>query len=111
MDFVSSAILGGMLWDAVKMGGPLTLDFVKEKVQGYLVDDAMVLRLENLKRRVPISALDSQNAIQTYIENDQEWKLLRQEIQPITSVTINNNGNTKVAMQNSTNNGTQTFNF
>lgn len=45
MDFFTSTLLSGILYDGFKKGVAITTDFLKEKLQGWLVDDALLEQL------------------------------------------------------------------
>jgi hypothetical protein len=50
MDFLTSTILSGMLYDGFKSGATLTASFLKEKLQGWLFDEDVIKQLtDNLK--------------------------------------------------------------
>ncbi|WP_237734014.1 hypothetical protein [Serratia fonticola] len=63
MDFLSSTLLSGMLYDGFKKGAAITKDFLKKKLQGWLADDAV---LEELSSK--INALELQNYGEHIIE-------------------------------------------
>ncbi|MFW2502369.1 hypothetical protein [Clostridium diolis] len=39
MDILSSAILGGVIWDGIKFGGTLTVDHLKKSLKKWLLKD------------------------------------------------------------------------
>ena len=55
MNFLSSTILSGILYDGFKTGAKLTVSFLKENLQGWLFDDAM---LEQLARNLQALELE-----------------------------------------------------
>ncbi|NOI56210.1 GapS6a family protein [Vibrio coralliilyticus] len=50
MDFISSTILSGLLYDGLKGGAKLSVELLKEKLQGWLIDDSVAeLLVDQLK--------------------------------------------------------------
>lgn len=47
MDFLSSTILSGMLYDGFKYGASITAEFLKNRLQGWVFDDTVLERLSN----------------------------------------------------------------
>jgi len=80
MDIISSAILGGLIWDGMKAGLPLTLDYIKKKAQGYILDESTLAKLDELSQKLPETAKTSEEALIAYIENNQQWKALSKQI-------------------------------
>jgi len=65
MDFLTSSALSGMLYDGFKEGIAITTAFLKEKLQGWLVDDAL---LDKLTEKV--NALELQDYGEHVIERE-----------------------------------------
>lgn len=55
MDFLSGAILSGILYDGFKGGANLTVSFLKESLQEWLFDDAV---LDQLVRKLQVLELE-----------------------------------------------------
>ena len=55
MDFLTSTILSGMLYDGFKSGATLTVNFLKEKLQGWLFDNDV---LEQLTDKLKVLELE-----------------------------------------------------
>ncbi|MFT5815762.1 MAG: hypothetical protein ACI9VT_003537 [Psychroserpens sp.] len=66
MDFLTSTVLSGMLYDGFKKGAALTADFLKEKLQGWLYDDVLVEQLAYRLKELELDDL-SENAIERKI--------------------------------------------
>lgn len=50
MDFLTSAILSGLLYDGIKDGAVIGFELLKSKLQGWLIDDNQIkLMVEQLK--------------------------------------------------------------
>ena len=99
MDIISSAILGGLIWDGMKAGLPLTLDYVKKKAQGYILDESTLAKLDELSQTLPETARTSEEALITYIENNQQWKALSKQIVKSRQFTQNITGENAKGVQ------------
>ena len=55
MDFLTSTVLSGMLYDGFKNGAKITASFLKEKLQGWLFDDVVIGQLAD---RLKVLELD-----------------------------------------------------
>ncbi len=64
MDFLTSTVLSGMLYDCFKVGAKLTTDILKEKLQGWLFDDALLGQLAD-----ELSAMELDSFSERTIEN------------------------------------------
>ncbi len=96
MDFLTSTLLSGMLYDGFREGGAITSNFLKEKLQNWLFDDAV---LEDLADKV--NDLELQDYNERVIERKLNESLELQEIlklvtpdqnASIGSVTMNHSG-------------------
>ena len=61
--FISSAILGEILWDSIKTGVPLTLQYIKEKSQDYILDAPTPEKLKDLSKQLPVEAKKSEDSL------------------------------------------------
>ena len=61
--FISSAILGEILWDSIKTGVPLTLQYIKEKSQDYILDALTPEKLKVLSKQLPVEAKKSEDSL------------------------------------------------
>lgn len=96
MGFLTSTFLSGVLYDGFKKGLAISSDFLKEKLQGWLIDDEL---LEKLAEKV--NALDLQDygehAIERKLNASGELQEILKLIKPdqntnIGSVTQNHSG-------------------
>ena len=99
MDFISSAILGGLLWDTLKAGTPLTLDYLQSKAQNYILDESTLAKLEDLSQQLPETAKASEDTLIAYIENDQQWKAVSKQIVKSKQFTQNITGENAKGVQ------------
>lgn len=75
MDYLTSAAFSGILYDGFKNGLAITSDFLKEKLQRWLIDDAL---LEQLTEKV--NALELHDYGEHVIERKLNESLELQEI-------------------------------
>ena len=99
MDFITSAVLGGILWDTVKAGVPPTLDYVKSKAQGYILDAPTLARLQDLTNKLPVEAKESQDSLVNFIDTNQEWKSVSKQIVKSKRFTQNITGDNAKGVQ------------
>ena len=99
MDFITSTVLGGLLWDGIKSGLPLTLDYLQNKAQGYIIDDTIYAQLEDLTQQLPKQAKASEETLIAYIESNQEWKTVSKQIVKSKQFTQNITGENAKGVQ------------
>lgn len=66
MDFLTSTILSGILYDGFKKGALLTANYLKEKLRGWLFDDALVEQLTDRLKELELEDL-AEHAIERKI--------------------------------------------
>ncbi|EYU15889.1 hypothetical protein TI10_05440 [Photorhabdus luminescens subsp. luminescens] len=94
MDFMSSTILSGILYDGFVKGAKISASFLKEKLQGWLFDDALIEKLSDRLNDLDLDEL-GQHAIKKRIDNSPEILQCMQGIkqeQTIGSVNQNHYG-------------------
>ena len=96
MDFLTSTLLAGILYDGFKNGVAITTDFLKEKLQRWLIDDAL---LEKLSNKVNVLELQDygEHIIERKLNESPEIQEILKLIKPeqntnIGSVTQNHSG-------------------
>ncbi|MGI2160963.1 GapS6a family protein [Shewanella oncorhynchi] len=96
MDFLTSSVLSGMLYDGFKEGIAITTDFLKGKLQGWLVDDAL---LDKLTEKVNALELRDygEHVIERELKKSLELQNILKQIKPeqntnIGSVTQSHSG-------------------
>ncbi|CNG28188.1 GapS6a family protein [Yersinia enterocolitica] len=96
MGFLTSTLLSGILYDGFKTGVAITTDFLKEKLTGWLVDDAL---LEKLSYKVNALKLQDygEHVIERKLNESSEIQEILKLVQPeqntnIGSVTQNHCG-------------------
>jgi hypothetical protein len=75
MDFITTTVFSGMLYDGFKNGIAISTDFLKEKLQGWLIDDALLGKLAE-----KVNALELQDYSERVIERQLNESLEIQDI-------------------------------
>ena len=83
MDFISSAVLGGILYDLIKNGTVLTKELLRQKLSDWLIDDAVAERLIEQSGYLPVPDTTSEVDIVQHIENSPTWQSILKEIKPV----------------------------
>lgn len=102
MDFISSSILGGLLWDGIKKGLPLTMEYLQQNTQGYRINDSIFAQLKQLTQQLPQKVTTSEQILITYIEKNNEWKAVRSQMTPAAHFTQNISGKNAKGIQANT---------
>jgi|GEM_PF-495629 hypothetical protein len=66
MDFLTSTVLSGILYDGFKAGTILSASFLKDKLQGWLFDDVLVQQLADELKSLKLEDL-AEHAIERKI--------------------------------------------
>ena len=88
MEFITGAVLSGILYDMLKHQVSLTAGNIKEKLQGWLIDDSMANAVETELAKLQLSNVMSESVIVKKLDNSDELIALLKEIKPITQTTI-----------------------
>lgn len=105
MDFFTSAVLGGLLYDALKIGLP-SLDTIKSILTPYSIGDTECKIIEDELKHFDTSVDFSKEELIAYLERNSQISSIIKS----TSSQINNIGTVNGPVIN-TNSGTMTFNF
>lgn len=89
MDFLTSTILSGLAWDGIKSTGKVTVDFMKEKLRGWLINDSEIEKIVEKLNDIPESYRKSAKFIEAAIEEDSQLLELLKKIQPKQDTQIN----------------------
>ncbi len=94
MEFLSAAILGGMIYDGVKYFGKVTYDFLKDKLRKWKMRDEDLRILEIEINNAPESAMENEEKFEEYLKQNKNIERVLEQIK--------NNGDYIVANDNST---------
>ena len=106
MEFLTSSILSGVLYDGFSRGVSITANFLKEKLQGWILDDVV---LEGLTTKVNELQLQDyrQDVIERKLDESGTLQKILEQIKPdqntaIGSVTQNHSGSGDNVLGNKT---------
>ena len=88
VDFITGTVLSGILYDMLKHQVKLTSDNIKEKLQGWLIDDAMAKNIEIELQKLQLSNDMSESAINKQLASSNGLTELMKAIKPTTETTI-----------------------
>ena len=88
MEFITGAVLSGFLYDMLKHQVSLSADNIKERLQGWLIDDTMAKNFEVELEKLQLSDEMSESAIVKKIATSDKLEALFKEIKPTSQTTI-----------------------
>lgn len=87
MEFISSAVLSGILYDMLKSGVKLTAYNIKVKLQNWIVGDSIAIEIEKELHKLQLSDDMSESAIEKKIASSNELAALVKKIKPNAIIT------------------------
>jgi hypothetical protein len=91
MDFVSAAILGGILFESIKYSTVLTKDILKRKLVDWVVGDSVAARIIEQAKQLEAEGFQSKQSLIENIDNSPSWQSIMREIKPVVVKNIQNN--------------------
>lgn len=88
MDFLTGAILSGVIYDMIKHEIVLSVDNFKDKLKGWVVDDITMQAISNEISKLELTDDLSELAIKKKVLASPEIKILIEKIQPVSSENI-----------------------
>lgn len=85
---MTAAILSGILYDLLKHQASLTTENIKEKLQGWLIDDNITKSIETELTKLHLTDEMSENVITKKLESSVQLKTLMANIQPSNQTSI-----------------------
>lgn len=89
MDFMSSAVLSGIVYDLLKNGMKVSSESLKNKFQDWLVDDQRLNAISNHLQNLHLSDQMSEKAIDKQISCSEELLVLLKSVIQKPQITIN----------------------
>ncbi|PGS96097.1 hypothetical protein COC98_19065 [Bacillus anthracis] len=89
MDFLTSTILSGLAWDGIKSTGKVTVDLLKEKLRGWLINDTDLEKIVDKLNDIPESFKKSEKFLEAAIEDDSQLLEILNRIQQRQDTQIN----------------------
>lgn len=96
MDFLTSSILSGVLYDGFRRGASISSTFLKEKLQGWILDDVLLERLTAKVKELKLQDY-GEHVIERKLDESESLQKILEQIKPdqnttIGSVTQNHSG-------------------
>lgn len=88
MTFLTSTIISGIVYDGLKTGTSLGADFLKDKLQNWLIDDAQLTRLADQIDEMVLNDDMSEKAITRQLDSNAAIVSLLQQVKPQVNTTI-----------------------
>lgn len=111
MEFVTSAILGGLLYDFVKMGTLSLSEYMKTSIKGYLFSNEELELLSSIVDETKKEDSFSKEVLTVALDKHSEILPLLKKINDSSIVVQINNIETNNGAVFADNNGTLNFNF
>lgn len=116
MEELTTVILSGIVWDAIKSGMKISANFLKNKLSNWLLEDSQFAEISKYLQNIPNTYCISEGMIKEYLNTNQELLDILKEVNQYKlkisqkskgdhnliignhqgSITINN-GNTDIA--------------
>jgi len=88
VEFITGAVLSGILYDMLKYQVGLTAGNIKHKLQGWLIDDSIANAIETELAKLQLSNEMSESAITAKLDSSDKLIALLKEIKPTIQTTI-----------------------
>ena len=89
MEFVTSAILGGLLWDFIKYKAAPTIDNIRETVSKVTnIDETIELALSQELTKIGINQCESQDEVVQKLESSSQIKALLSQLNQANSPQV-----------------------
>lgn len=111
MEFITSAILGGILYDFVKTEASSLAEYMKKSIKGYLFTDKELKLLSSIVERTKNVHDFSQEVLIEALDGESEVLPLLQKMNDAKNVVQINNIETNNGAVFADNHGTLNFNF
>ncbi len=85
MDFMTSAVLGGIVYDILKNRLTITSQSLQSRLTSWVINDETVVNLATQLNRLDIDAEKSERSIQREIENSEDLSELVETIRRVQS--------------------------
>lgn len=106
MDFLTSTVLSGISWDAIKYTGNVTSKYLKEKLGDWIVDDEKLGELASKINDLPDAYKKNEKFLELAIQEDENLQELLKNIYPKTDVSFKDSVFTGSTINNATGSST-----
>lgn len=91
MEGLTSIIVSGIVWDAIKKGVSITTGYLKKKLSGWILDDAALDEIKEYVCNIPEAYLVSEGMIKEYMNLSERMLSIFENAQSSSGIHINQN--------------------
>ncbi|WP_096155708.1 hypothetical protein [Bacillus sp. FJAT-45066] len=88
MDFLTSTILAGLAWDGIKYIGNLTSEYLKGKLQEWIIDEEQIDEIASKINEFPEAYKKNEKFLELAIQEDEDLQELLKKIHPKSSGNV-----------------------
>lgn len=88
MDFLTSTILSGLAWDGIKYAGNLTSQYLKGKLEEWLIDDKQLEAIVSKINEYPDAYKKNEKFLDLAIQEDEGLQEVLRKIQPKSNGSV-----------------------
>lgn len=89
MEFLTTTILAGLAWDGIKSTGKVTVEFLKEKLIGWLINDNELEKIVDKLNDIPESYKKSAKFLEAAIEDNPQLLEILNSVQQRQDFQVN----------------------
>ena len=94
MDFLTGAILSGIVYDQLKKYGEITGEYIKNKLKGWIIDDSVCQSIANEINEMPELYKKSEKILKVAIEENEQLMNIIKGIKSESKYEQNNSNST-----------------
>lgn len=87
MEFLTGAILSGIVYDMIKLSVAITADDLKQQLRGWIIDDVTAIQLATSIKQIENLEDMSEAAISRKLQSIPEMEALLSSIKPVQNYT------------------------
>ena len=84
MEFLTSTILSGLLWDGIKSGISISVEFLKSKLHNWIISDTDYEKLANAIAKLPNFSKTNYDTFNEYVSSSSDIQNVLKNIIPIS---------------------------
>ncbi|GAB6136873.1 hypothetical protein [Halanaerobaculum tunisiense] len=111
MDFLTSTLLSGVIWDGIKKGANITVDYLKKSLKDFILSEEDYKAIVNELKEAPEYATKSEKYLEAFIDDNKTINEILSNAKPINKNSINHSSfESSPIMQGGNNNRQVTYN-
>ena len=96
MNFLTSSILSGILWDVLKYGMKVNINYLRDKLSDWILEAKKLKKIVELSNNIPDTYLKSESTLKEYLDLNEDIQEILKSTQHNTTV-INQQYNQGIA--------------